>query len=182
MLEKRKEEITKKTYKEKVEILEYYLNKVQNKKLIKYYMFGAALNATKEEYKHLKKKLRKEIEQLWKETLGGRSESSGKKEFFTKLYNKKSKQLIGDEKILWTAHNCSGSCNTYASQSFYHVVKSFPDDNMRNKILNTNIAWRSMIILVGKSKHDNWPGAGKKRDQGGSHLHKAIYDLQQSSD
>jgi hypothetical protein len=25
-------------------------------------------------------------------------------------------------------------------------------------------------------------GAGKKTDQGGSYLHKAIYDLQQSSD
>ena len=167
MLEKTKEVVNKKIdivlkkFEDKVEILEHYFKKVADKNLLQYYIFGLALNATKQEYKHLKKKLMKD----------------GKK-----LYDVKSKHLIGDDKILWDAHNCKTCSYTYASQCFYRVVKSFATANIRNKILNTNIAWRLMDCLIRKSKHDNWPGAGKKPDQGGSYLHKAIYDLQQSSD
>jgi hypothetical protein len=40
----------------------------------------------------------------------------------------------------------------------------------------------NVMCLVCKSKHLNWLGADKKTDHGGLYLHKAIYDLQQSSD
>ena len=64
----------------------------------------------------------------------------------------------------------------YDYKSFYNIVESFKDLTIRNKILNTDVG-----IKVIKNLCVKVPGHAKDKFNGGSYLHKIVYELEASA-